>query len=131
MLYNWNVGSACSFLSVDTLLPFFFFFCFFFPFCFPASSFTHQISMDPAQLATSLFTGCFPFTPELVSVWIHLFVVKSSPSTCSFSVLNTSRHHLSRILPRTHHSSKYCISVSENHGILLSGHLTTFVSSCL
>lgn len=113
---------------MGTLLCFLFFaflHCFFCPFCFPAISFTQQISMDPAQLATSQFPACFDVSH------LHLNLLLYGSTFLVKSISSTRRHCLSRILPRTHCSSKYCISVSEKCGLLLSAHLTTFLSSCL
>lgn len=93
LLYNWNVSSACSFLSLDTLLCFFLcFLCYFLPFLPPCYLF-HTANQYGSTLTrhfpvSSLF-WCFSFTPEPVSVWVYLSMVKSTPSTSSYSVLTT------------------------------------------
>lgn len=124
LLYNWNVGSACSFLSLDTLLCFFLcFLCYFLPFFAPLLSLSHSKSvwihlnspLPSFQLVLMflIYTWtCFcmglPFYGEIYPIHQLLF--------CA----HYQRHRLSRILPRTHCSSKYCISVPEKCDLLLS-----------
>lgn len=106
------------------------------PFCSPAISFTQQINMDPPQLTTSWFPACFGISPLHLNLFLYrstfygeIYPIHLLPHPSS--VLTISRHYVSRIFPRTHCSSKYCITVPEKHDLFLSAHLTTFVSSYL